>query len=202
MALLHRRPFREKTKSLENSMFSRLFCWSERRDLRTPSSANVDRYSRFSRRNSWNLLRKFGVLNPLSLKMQISKGMRCTPFDIWSERRDLNSRPPGPEPGALPSCATPRVFCWKAAYDLEPAKANSYRPNRAGMNWSQCRDSNPGPAHYECAALPTELHWLAQLFIITPNAALVTTSMPRKAEKQGIYFWRGIDPNAASWFIL
>ena len=135
-------------------------------------------------------------------QMQISKGMRCTPFDIWSERRDLNSRPPGPEPGALPSCATPRVFCWKAAYDLEPAKANSYRPNRAGMNWSQCRDSNPGPAHYECAALPTELHWLAQLFIITPNAALVTTSMPRKAEIQGIYFWRGIDPNAASWFIL
>ncbi len=27
---------------------------------------------------------------------------------LWSERRDLNPRPPGPEPGALPSCATSR----------------------------------------------------------------------------------------------
>ena len=26
----------------------------------------------------------------------------------WSGRADLNCRPPGPEPGALPSCATPR----------------------------------------------------------------------------------------------
>src|SRR5262245_17758691 len=27
---------------------------------------------------------------------------------IWSGRRDLNAGPPGPEPGALPDCATPR----------------------------------------------------------------------------------------------
>ena len=27
----------------------------------------------------------------------------------WSRRRDLNSRPLGPEPSALPSCATPRL---------------------------------------------------------------------------------------------
>ena len=26
----------------------------------------------------------------------------------WSGREDLNLRPPGPEPGALPGCATPR----------------------------------------------------------------------------------------------
>src|SRR5512136_199573 len=26
----------------------------------------------------------------------------------WSGREDLNLRPPGPEPGALPDCATPR----------------------------------------------------------------------------------------------
>src|SRR5262249_43541817 len=26
----------------------------------------------------------------------------------WSGRRDLNAGPPGPEPGALPDCATPR----------------------------------------------------------------------------------------------
>ncbi len=27
---------------------------------------------------------------------------------IWSEQQDLNLRPPGPEPGALPNCAMPR----------------------------------------------------------------------------------------------
>jgi hypothetical protein len=41
------------------------------------------------------------------------------PFDIvferarleeWSGREDSNLRPPGPEPGALPDCATPRMF--------------------------------------------------------------------------------------------
>jgi hypothetical protein len=29
-------------------------------------------------------------------------------FEVWSGREDLNLRPPGPEPGALPGCATPR----------------------------------------------------------------------------------------------
>jgi hypothetical protein len=41
------------------------------------------------------------------------------PFDIvferarleeWSGREDSNLRPPGPEPGALPDCATPRML--------------------------------------------------------------------------------------------
>ena len=27
----------------------------------------------------------------------------------WSGREDSNLRPPGPEPGALPDCATPRT---------------------------------------------------------------------------------------------
>ncbi len=40
------------------------------------------------------------------------------PFDMiferarledWSGREDSNLRPPGPEPGALPDCATPRM---------------------------------------------------------------------------------------------
>ena len=40
------------------------------------------------------------------------------PFDMiakrarseeWSGREDSNLRPPGPEPGALPDCATPRI---------------------------------------------------------------------------------------------
>ena len=32
----------------------------------------------------------------------------CTRIVSWSEWRDLNSRPYGPEPYALPNCATPR----------------------------------------------------------------------------------------------
>ena len=51
-----------------------------------------------------------------------------------SKWRDSNPRPFGPEPNALPNCATPR-------------KA------------SQQRDSNPRPAVYETAALPTEPCW-------------------------------------------
>ena len=30
---------------------------------------------------------------------------------FWSRRRDLNPRPLGPEPSALPNCATPRLRC-------------------------------------------------------------------------------------------
>jgi hypothetical protein len=29
----------------------------------------------------------------------------------WSGRQDSNLRPPGPKPGALPACATPRTIC-------------------------------------------------------------------------------------------
>ena len=30
----------------------------------------------------------------------------------WSGREDLNLRPPAPKAGALPGCATPRLFCF------------------------------------------------------------------------------------------
>lgn len=32
-------------------------------------------------------------------------------MEKWSGREDSNLRPPGPEPGALPDCATPRMYC-------------------------------------------------------------------------------------------
>ncbi len=38
------------------------------------------------------------------------------PLLVWSEWRDLNSRPYGPEPYALPNCATPRLFL--IAYEI------------------------------------------------------------------------------------
>jgi hypothetical protein len=31
-------------------------------------------------------------------------------LEEWSGREDSNLRPPGPEPGALPDCATPRTM--------------------------------------------------------------------------------------------
>ena len=31
---------------------------------------------------------------------------------VWSGREDLNLRPPAPKAGALPGCATPRLFCF------------------------------------------------------------------------------------------
>lgn len=45
----------------------------------------------------------------------------CTQQGLWSEWRDLNSRPYGPEPYALPNCATPRLlilslFCDRSAF--------------------------------------------------------------------------------------
>ena len=33
----------------------------------------------------------------------------------WSGRQDSNLRPPGPKPGALPDCATPRIFWFAGA---------------------------------------------------------------------------------------
>ena len=42
-------------------------------------------------------------------------------LSVWSEWRDLNSRPYGPEPYALPNCATPRyillVFTYRPLFD-------------------------------------------------------------------------------------
>ncbi len=32
----------------------------------------------------------------------------------WSGRQDSNLRPPGPKPGALPACATPRLNLTKS----------------------------------------------------------------------------------------
>jgi hypothetical protein len=43
----------------------------------------------------------------------------CRRFE--SGRQDLNLRPPGPQPGALPDCATPRYVCFKRATGIEPA---------------------------------------------------------------------------------
>src|SRR5438067_2530645 len=40
---------------------------------------------------------------------------------LESGRQDLNLRPPGPQPGALPDCATPRGSSQERATGIEPA---------------------------------------------------------------------------------
>ncbi len=43
------------------------------------------------------------------------KKQRLLPLFFWSERQDLNLRPLGPEPSALPNCATPRFYFFVCA---------------------------------------------------------------------------------------
>ena len=49
---------------------------------------------------------------------QKKSGPLARPRPIWSERQDSNLRPPAPEAGALPSCATPRWQCEYSARGL------------------------------------------------------------------------------------
>ena len=41
----------------------------------------------------------------------------------------------------------------------EAAKNTFSQPRISSLFLSQIRDSNPGPTHYECVALPTEPIW-------------------------------------------
>lgn len=60
-----------------------------------------------------NLMRTENILKNLTIShtvfLKTKKSPRPSDFvSTWSERRGSNPRPPGPEPGALPSCATSR----------------------------------------------------------------------------------------------
>src|SRR6185437_11745352 len=58
-----------------------------------------------SSKRIWTLFGPRGANVGLRLKRQ--KPRICGAF-VQSGRQDLNLRPPGPQPGALPDCATPR----------------------------------------------------------------------------------------------
>ena len=45
---------------------------------------------------------------PLAAGLVLQQGMPICSLFLESGRQDLNLRPPGPQPGALPDCATPR----------------------------------------------------------------------------------------------
>src|SRR5664279_3793714 len=73
------------------------------------------------------------------------------PFDMiferarsakWSGREDSNLRPPGPEPGALPDCATPRTCCQEplAMPSTKRFAAKCQKPRLSGC---RCVGGNP-----------------------------------------------------------
>ena len=77
---------------------------------------------------------------------------------------------------------TPRKLTFTADLRVPLSKIHLQAGRNPACKWSQCRDSNPGPAHYECAALPTELHWLARIPIIADGKGVVTTRKGRRSK--------------------
>ena len=99
-----------------------------------------------------------GAPNALNSSPQPQQFLRPSPISIG--RQDLNLRPPGPQPGALPDCATPRGkqagdgnrtrprslegFC--AATTLRPARPFAcYR--RSSLGTSPEASASPGGGH-------------------------------------------------------
>ena len=62
----------------------------------------------------------------------------------WSGREDSNLRPPGPEPGALPDCATPRTCCQEPLVMPSAARLVHYARSCARVDAGE-RDAIHGP---------------------------------------------------------
>ena len=75
---------------------------------------------------------------------------RPASLDIWSGKRDSNSRPSPWQGGALPAELFPLLH-------LSLATIPTTGRDRATDEWSGKRDSNPRPLAWEANALPTEL---------------------------------------------
>ena len=107
-----------------------VFVWSRRRDSNPrPLGPEPRRYCRFSA-TSLAGSRTFLSVSPFPQKftifgdpsLRLVRSQRACPYHrehtkrtgkiragfVWSRRRDSNPRPLGPEPSALPNCATPR----------------------------------------------------------------------------------------------
>ena len=114
------RRFPHAIKRNGSDMFRRYL----RCELETLSPATLELYAgeiRRARREGRNLVLErhrwlARLLGKGSLKERINERNRACPFKrtgpfnaLWSERKDLNLRPPAPKAGALPSCATLRT---------------------------------------------------------------------------------------------
>ena len=78
-------------------------CFRKRASL--ARGGRVNRQPRIMRRIS----KRFGGCGSNPSQQQRPRDGRNAISGSWSRRRDLNPRPLGPEPSALPNCATPRT---------------------------------------------------------------------------------------------
>ena len=66
---------------------------------------------------------------PIDWSKDVTRG------EEWSGREDLNLRPPGPEPGALPGCATPRLSGTSRVLEVCSAHIVRLQPYHAIRNF-------------------------------------------------------------------
>src|SRR5713101_8874834 len=69
------------------------------------------------------------------MKFKSAEGFACiSPNNqaevYWSGRADLNRGPPAPKAGALPGCATPRLYCFTDSKPLPKTCKNAHRYER------------------------------------------------------------------------
>ena len=91
--------------------------------------------ARFERATLWSQTRCATMLRYIPYtKNALQSHMRCrASLSVWGEMRDLNSRPPGPQPGALPTeLISP---CEKGTYTIDGLLASIFSKR---TEFSQC----------------------------------------------------------------
>src|SRR5208282_3922754 len=96
------------------------------------------------------------ICNPAATKFL---KMPAKPGKYWGERRDLNPRPPGPQPGALPSELRPPSASY-LTQDSSPGKDGGLR-----------KEARPALIPVRCRAWP-DLLSLAAARILSPGSPL------------------------------
>src|SRR5512132_1589718 len=79
-----------------------------------------------------------GAARPAGPETRTPRTVRAGATDIgkskWSGRQDLNLRPPPPQGGALPGCATPRPEAGGDDRPRRPCYTTGRRPDKAGLS--------------------------------------------------------------------
>ncbi len=84
-------------------------------------------------------LLRFTMLSLMAVCLKTKKAKKITLLSLVSGRQDSNLRPPGPKPGALPGCATPR---------------KNYAKIQSGRQDSNLRPPGPKPGALPGCATP------------------------------------------------
>ena len=92
-----------------STLKSRQYAYPNQKDEQTKCLfALLVEVTGFEPTTSWSRTKRATKLRYASIAVYIIP--KAAGF-FWSRRRDLNPRPLGPEPSALPNCATPRLRC-------------------------------------------------------------------------------------------